>query len=163
MKPESLPPIKSIYHALEEAAVDIYGFAIVCHGGAVAMAEPAVLDVLLLGLENFWFVEREDGVLSHTEFREELFKAVWEKSRDKTIPLRIGTDVPLGHDEMSFYQLPQLARAVMYLRTKRHFGYASIALAVGITEGMARSEIERAREFLLGRRLKAVDWGEEDF
>lgn len=163
MKPESLPPIKSIYHAIENAAVDLYGFAVVCHGGAPWSAEPDVLDALLLGLENFWFVERGDGQLSHREFREEIFKAIWEKCRDKAVPVRIGTDVPLGHEEMVFYQLPQLARAAIFLRTKKHFAYASVALILGITEGMARSEVERAREFLLGRRVRGVDWDEDNF
>ncbi len=163
MKQESLPAIKSVYHALEEAAVDIYGFAVVCQGGAIAMAEPVILDTLLLGLENFWFTESRDGRLTHREFREEIFRAIWDKSRDRGVPVRIGTDVPLGHDAMHFYQLPQLARAVIYLRTKRNFSYASIAIAVGVSEGMARSEVERAREFLLGRRMKAMNWGEEEF
>ena len=163
MKLESLPPIKSVYHALENAAVDVYGFAIACHGGAAWMAEPAVLDALLLGLENFWFVEGEDGQLSHQEFREEIFHAVWEKCQEKATPVRIGTDVPMGHEEMNFYRLPQIARAVIFLRTKRRFTYASIAMILGLTEAMARSEVERAREFLLGRRLRAVEWNEENF
>ena len=165
MKRESLPPIKTIYHALEEAALDVYGFAIVCHGGIVWQAEPQVLEALLLGLESFWFVENDEGKLSHREFREEIFHAVWEKCRDKQRlqPVRIGTDVPLGHEEMAFYQLPLLARAALYLRTKKRFAYSSIALITGATEGAVRAEVEKAREFLLGRRLKPMEWSEEDF
>ncbi|HEY8280663.1 MAG TPA: hypothetical protein VIH99_13625 [Bdellovibrionota bacterium] len=165
MKPESLPPVKSIYLALEDAAVDVYGFAVICHGGAAWLAEPEVLESLLLSLENFWFVEDESGRLSHQEFREEVFRAIWEKSRDKqkAQPVRIGTDVPLGHEEMAFYKLPQLTRAALYLRTKKRFAYASIALVLGSAESNVRAEVERAREFLLGRRLKPMEWSEDDF
>lgn len=163
MKSESLPPIKTVYRALEDAAVDLYGFAVVCHGGAGWMAEPALLDSLLKGLESFWFPEGASGQPSHQEFREEFFKALWEKSRDKASPVKIGTDVPLGHDEMAFYQLPQMARAALYLRSKKRFAFSSIALILGSPEGVVRSEVEKAREVLLGRRVKNVDWGGEDF
>jgi hypothetical protein len=161
MKQESLPPIKTVYHALENAALDVYAFAVACHGGAIWMAEPTVLEAMLLGLENFWFTEDQDGRLSHQEFREEIFKAIWEKCRDKAAPVSIGTDVPLGHEEMAFYQLPQLARAVIFLRTKKHFAYSSIAMVTGLSEGVARMEVEQAREFLLGRRLKGAEWSED--
>jgi hypothetical protein len=163
MRRESLPSVKSVYEALENAAVDVYGFATAAQGGAPWMAEPEILDVLLLGLENFWFVDDETGRLSHREFREEIFKAVWERFRDKTPSVRIGTDVPLGHEEMRFYQLPQAARAALFLRTKKRMSYPSIALILGTTEGLVRGEVERAREFLLGRRVRAVDWSEDDF
>ena len=163
MKQESLPSVKSIYQSLEQAAVDAFGFAVICQGGASWMAESVVLDSLLLALENFWFVEDDSGRLSHREYREELFKTVWEKAGSKPSSVKIGTDVPLGHEEMSFYQLPLLPRAVLFLRTKKRFSYSSIALVLGITEGMARIEAERAREFLLGRRLKPLEWTEEDF
>jgi hypothetical protein len=163
MKRESLPAVKSVYQALETAAVDLYGFAVACHGGATWMADPGLLDVLLLGLENFWFVDDDSGQLSHAEFREEFFKAVWEKSRAKDAPVKIGTDVPLGHEEMAFYQLTQTARAALYLRTKKRMSYASIALVLGLSEGLARSEVERSREFLLGRRVRAMEWSEDDF
>jgi|GEM_PF-5651540 len=167
MKQESLPPIKTVYHALENAAVDIYGFAVVCHGGATWSAEPDMMDALLLGLESFWFVDGVDGQLSHREFREELFRAVWDKckesGREKPMPARIGTEVPMGHDEMAFYHLPQLPRAALYLRTKKRFSYASIALVVGGSEGVVRSEVEKAREFLLGRRVRAMEWSEDNF
>ena len=166
MKPfEGLPSLKSLYQALEEASVDVYGFAVACHGGATWLAEPAVLDSLLLGLENFWFVDNESGRLSHREFREEIFKTIWEKCRGNPAParVRIGTDVPLGHDDMAFYQLPQVARAAVFLRSKKRFHYSAIALVLGVTEGVARMEVEKAREFLLGRRLRPLEWSEEDF
>ncbi len=163
MKHASMPSIKTVYHALENAALDAYGFAVACHGGATWQAEPDILDALLLGLENFWFVDDSAGELSHREYREELFKAIWDKCKDKPATVRIGTDVPLGHDEMAFYQLPQLARAILFLRTKKRFSYSSIALVVGVSEGVARREVECAREFLLGQRLKPLEWSEEDF
>jgi hypothetical protein len=167
VRQEFLPSVKTVYDALEGAAVDAYGFAVACRGGAAWMAEPELLDTLLLGLENFWFTDDETGRLSHREFREELFKALWERCReaDLSAPAQpeIGTDVPLGHEEMAFYQLPQVARAALYLRTKKHMSYASIALILGNTEAVVRSEVERAREFLLGRRVRAVDWSEDDF
>ncbi len=143
--------------------MDLYGFSVICHGGATWMAEPVLFDSLLLGLENYWFNEKQDGRLSHHEFREELFKTIWEKSRDKTAPVKIGTDVPLGHDEMAFYQLPQISRAALYLRTKKHFSYSSVSLILGSAEGVIRAEVERAREFLLGRRVREASWSEEDF
>jgi hypothetical protein len=164
MQQASLPPIKTVYRALENAAVDLYGFAVVCQGGAAWAAEPGLYDSLLLGLENFWFTEGHDGQLSHHEFREELFRAIWLKSRDKQHPpVKIGTDVPLGHEEMTFYQLPQSARAALYLRSKKHLSFSSIALILGSPEGVVRAEVEKAREFLLGRRVRAVEWGGEDF
>jgi hypothetical protein len=173
MKQESLPSVKSVYEALEGAAVDAYGFALACHGGAAWLAEPILLDVLLVALENVWFTDDDTGRLSHREFREEFFKSLWDRSRktpaapgardDNAPHVRIGTDVPLGHEEMRFYRLPQLARAALFLRTKKHMSYASIALILGSTEGLVRAEVERAREFLLGRRVKMVDWSEDDF
>jgi hypothetical protein len=165
MKQESLPALKTIYQALEDAALDVYGFAVACQDGAPWAAEPAILDALLLGLENFWFTDDERGRPSHREFREELFKSVWERCREQGKPaaVRIGTDVPLGHDEMAFYRLPQAARAALFLRTKKRFPYATIALVLGIPEGVVRTEVEKAREFLLGRRLKPLEWSEEDF
>ncbi|MGZ3740020.1 MAG: hypothetical protein ACXVB9_11650, partial [Bdellovibrionota bacterium] len=147
MKPlEGLPSIKSVYQALEDAAVDIYGFAMACHGGAAWLAEPVILDSLFLGLENFWFMDDASGRLSHKEFREEIFKTVWDKSRGNPAPaqVRIGTDVPLGHEEMAFYQLPQVARAAVYLRSKKRLPYATIGLILGITDGVARTEVEKA-------------------
>jgi hypothetical protein len=163
MRREILPSVKSIYSALEEAAVDLYGFAVACHGGVSWMAEPSLLDVLLLGLENSWFVDDDSGQLSHNEFREEFFKSIWDRSQEAAGSPKIGTDVPLGHEEMKFYSLPRAARAALFLRTKKHLSYASIALILGQSEGLVRGEVERAREFLLGRRLHAMEWSEEDF
>jgi hypothetical protein len=168
MKQASLPPIKTVYRALENAAVDLYGFAVVCHGGANWLAEPDLLDSLLLGLENVWFIEGEDGQLSHEEFREEIFKALWHRCQEREPGrprpvVRVGTDVPMGHEEMAFYHLPQLPRAALYLRTKKRFSYSSIALVLSCPEVVVRSEVEKAREFLLGRRVKAVDWSEDNF
>ena len=163
MKSESLPSIKAVYHALEGAGVDLYGFAVVCQGGASWSAEPLVLEVLLLGLENFWFMEETSGRLTHQEFREEFFRALWERAKEKPSLVSIGTDVPFGHEEMAFYQLPIAARAALFLRTKKRFSYASVAMILGIAEARVRDEVERAREYLLGRRLKAVEFSEEDF
>lgn len=154
---------KAVHTALENAATDLYGFSLVCHGGGGQFAEPAVLDTLLLGLENQWFTESDSGSLSHDEFREDFFRSLWERCRGAKGKVMVGTDVPLGHDEMAFYQLPQLARAALYLRVRKRFSYLAVALTLGIGEGVVREEIERAREFLLGRRLKSVDWTEEDF
>ena len=163
MKQESLPPIKSVYRALEGAALDLYGFAVVCHGGASWLAEPDLLEVLFLGLENFWFMEETSGELTHKEFRDDFFRVLWEKAKNRSAPVRIGTEVPLGHEEMGFYQLSQPARAALFLRTKKRFSYAAIALTLGQSEAEVRAEVEKAREFLLGRRVKAVEWNEDDF
>jgi hypothetical protein len=163
MKQEALPAMKEIYGALEAAALDLYGLALVCQGGSPLAAEPEVLATLFLGLENSWFVEDSAGKLSHQEFREEFFRALWEKSQAIGPSVRIGTDVPLGHEEMGFYQLSRLARAAVYLRTKRQFSYASLSLILGTAEPRIREEVERAREFLLGHRVKPLDWSEEDF
>ncbi len=163
MRQESLPPIKDVYDALEFAAVDLYGFSLVCHGGGGHFAEPAVLDTLLLGLENTWFTEEASGRLSHPEFREDFFRSLWERCRGARGQVKVGTDVPLGHDEMTFYRLPQLARAALFLRVKKRFSYLSIALVLGTGEGVVREEVEKAREHLLGRRLKDVEWTEDDF
>jgi hypothetical protein len=158
------PPIaKDVYTALENAATDLFGFSLVCHGGGGQFAEPAVLDTLLLGLENQWFTPGGSGALSHEEFREDFFRSLWERCRGARGKVMVGTDVPLGHEEMAFYQLPQLARAALYLRVRKRFSYLAVALVLGTGEGVVREEIERAREYLLGRRLKNVDWTEEDF
>jgi len=160
MRSESLPQLKLVYRALEGAAIDLYGFAVVCHGGATWLAEPDLLDALFLGLESFWFTEEESG-LSHAEFREELFRALWERAKGRASPVRVGSEVPLGHEEMAFYQLSQVARAALYLRTRKRFDYASIALVLGLGESEARAEVEQARERLLGRSVRVPEW--EDF
>ena len=36
-------------------------------------------------------------------------------------------------------------------------------MVVGIPEGVVRSEVEKAREFLLGRRVRAIEWSEDNF
>lgn len=163
MKREILPPMREVYRALEEAALDLYGFAMVCQGGAAWAAEPEILDTLLLGLENVWFNENMKGELSHLDFREDFFRVVWEKSQGKRPAVRIGTEVPLGHDEMPFYQLPQLARAALYLRTKKKFPYSTLSRIFGVAEPMVEEEVEKGREFLLGRRVRSLDWSEEEF
>ena len=163
MKRETLPSMKEVYEALEAAAVDLYGFGLICQGGAAWAAEPEILETLYLGLENFWFTEGDSGRLSHQDFREELFKALWLKCQGSKATARIGSEVPLGHEEMAFYQLPQLTRAAVYLRTRKHFSYSSVALVLGMAESSVRAEVERSREFLLGRRVKSLEWSEEDF
>jgi len=163
MKQETLPPIKEVYGALEAAAVDLYGFGMVCSGGAAWAAEPEVLETLLLGLENVWFTEDDKGVMSHTGFREDFFKVLWDKCNGKKNTIRIGTEVPLGHEEMPFYQLPQFARAALYLRTKKRFDYATVSMVLSAPEPLVRQEVETAREFLLGRRVRSLEWSEEDF
>lgn len=163
MRQESLPPLKETYEALESAALDLYGFAMACHGGAAISAEPQVLETLLLGLENFWFTEGDSGKLTHREFREDFFRMLWEKSSGKRNNARIGSELPLGHEEMAFYQLPQLARAALYLRTKKKFSYAAVGMVLGVAEAKVQDEVEKAREFLLGRRVMSLEWSEEDF
>lgn len=155
--------MRDIYRALEEAALDLYGFGVVCQGGATWAAEPEILDTLLLGLENIWFNENSKGVLSHLDFREDFFRVLWEKSKGKKPAVKIGTDVPLGHEEMEFYRLPQLARAALFLRTRKRLAYDTVARVLGAGEPQVREEVEKAREHLLGRRVKALNWSEEDF
>jgi hypothetical protein len=149
--------------ALEGAALDLYGFAVICHGGAAWTAEPDVLESLLLGLENHWFTEGDNGELSHQEFREELFRTLWEKCKGTRPSARVGTQVPLGHEEMIFFQLPLLTRAVLYLRTKKRMSYPTMAHILSIGEGVVREEVERGREYLLGHRLPRLDGMEEEF
>ena len=123
MREETLPSLRQIHEALESASVDLYGFAVICQGGAVLIAEPVILDCLLLGLENFWFTHDESGRLSHAEFREEFFRHIWMKAKERAAssPARVSSELPLGHEAMVFYQLPQMARAALYLRTKKRF------------------------------------------
>lgn len=165
MKRETLPPLKETYGALENAGLDLYGFAMVLHAGNTATAEAALLDTLLMGLENDWFTETvsQGAGLTHNEFREDFFKDLWHRSRGASIAPRLGTEVPLGHDEMNFYRLPQLVRAALFLRTKKQLPYASLALILGQAEEQLRKEVERAREFLLGRQVRAFTAAEEDF
>lgn len=160
MRQETLPPMKEVYQALENAALDLYGFSMVCHGGAAWAAEPEVLETLLLGLENVWITENEQGRLSHLDFQEDLFRLLWERSQGKKSAIRIGTDVPMGHEEMAFYQLPQLARAALYLRTRKRFAYAALARIFAVAEAVVQEEVEKAREFLLGRRVRSLEWEE---
>ena len=163
MKRESLPEIQDMYRALEAAAQDLFGFAVVCHQGANWLAEPALLDVLLLGMENFWFSERE-GNLSHKEYSEEFFRAIWHRAQGEKKSIQVGSDVPLGHDEMAFYELPQRARSALYLRSKKRFSFEFIASIMEIDRASVEEEVERAREFLLGKRIKPFEFAsEEDF
>lgn len=162
MRQESLLPMKETYEALEEAALDLYGFAMACHGGAALAAEPQVMEALLLGLENVWFTEGDAGKLTHKEFREDFFRVLWQKSVGKGNPTKIGGELPLGHEEMAFYQLPQLARAALFLRTKKRFAYPAVAMILGVAEPQVQEEVEKAREYLLGRRVRSLDWNEEE-
>jgi hypothetical protein len=163
MRTESLPSIKELYNAIEAAAVDLYGFSVVCSSGIPWVAEPELLDTLMLGLERFWFTENSDGDLSHQEFRVDFFKAFWEKCRGKQVQPQIGIDVQLGHDEMPFNKLPQSTRAALYLRSKKRLSYTSIALVLGLGESIVREEVALGREFLLGRQMRELQWSEDDF
>ncbi len=163
MKEVALPNLREIYGALENASLDLYGFAMVLHGGVAWSAEPDLLDVLLLGLENHWFTENEKEQLSHDEFRLEFFRALWQKCLGKTPQGKIGVELPLGHESMAFYKMPQVSRAAIYLRTKKKFSYSWIALIIGVPESLLQEEVERAREFLLGRRVKLPTVVEEEF
>lgn len=163
MKAESLPSTKELYRAIENAAADLYGFGVVCQSGVAWVAEPDLLDTLLLGLENFWFTEGEGGLLSHMEFREDFFRAIWERGRGKKLDKPSGGDQPIGHQQMAFYRLSQFARAAIYLRTKKQMAYATIALILGASESQVRQEIEAAREHLLGRKPRLLEWSEEEF
>ena len=160
MKRES--PIREVYNALELASLDLYGFAVVCQGGGAWSADPIVLDTLLLGLENHWFSDFE-GNYSHEEYREDFFRLLWKKSKGNMPIPKIGSDVPMGHEEMRFYQLPQFSRALLYLRTKKTFSYASLSLIFEVPAPILEEEVEKSREFLLGKRIKLPDWTEEDF
>jgi hypothetical protein len=162
MRKESLPAVQDLYRSLETAAVDIYGFGVICHEGASWLAEPEILDTLLLGMENFWFTDEGAGVVSHKEFREDFFRTLWKKSQEKRISIHSGSDVPMGHEEMAFYELPLFSRAALYLRTKKQFSFPLIASILGSESGAVEEEIERAREFLLGRRIKPLA-ATEDF
>lgn len=163
MRRENLPSIQELSRSLEAAAVDLYGFGVVCNGGAAWLAEPEILDTLLIGMENFWFTDEAAG-MSHMEFRQEFFRALWLKCRDKKISVKVGSEVPLGHEEMAFYELPLLVRAALYLRTKKQFTFPFIASVLGSEVAIIEEEVERAREFLLGRRIRPFHHGaEEDF
>lgn len=165
MKVERLPSKKEVYEALEGASSDIYGFAMVCHSGVQWMAEPAMLDTLLLGLENFWFMSTEDS-LDHREFRVEFFRTLWKKCQGKTLPagqLKRGTDIPLGQEEMKFFTLPQSTRAILYLRTKKNFSYRDLAQVFDQSPEALEIEVEKAREFLLGHRLEWLESAEDEF
>ena len=74
-------------------------------------------------------------------------------------------EIPLIEDQFQNMQTGRvwLWDASIAVRTKKKFSYASIALILGSPEALVRAEVEKAREFLLGRRLKAVEWSEEDF
>jgi hypothetical protein len=164
MKQVALPALQDVYTAMENASIDLYGFAMVCHNGVSFSAEPAILDVMLLGLENHWFTENEKNRLSHEEFRLEFFRSHWVKCMGMNPQGKIGTELPLGHEDMAFYKMPQISRAIIYLRTKKKFSYGWISMILGgLPEGIIEEEVERAREFLLGRRVKVPEWSEEEF
>lgn len=163
MKQESLPSIKELYRSLESAGVDLYGFGVVVCNGSLWIAEPDILDTLLLALENSWFTEDKSGDLTHAEFREDIFQLLWRKSKDKKPNVKMGVEVPIGQEEMAFYQLPKLTRAALYLRVKKSFSYSSIAMILETPEGVIREEIEKGREALLGRGLKHFDFSEDEF
>lgn len=163
MKEVSLPSLQEVYSAMENASLDLYGFAMVLHGGLSWSAEPDLLDVLLLGLENHWFTENDKNQLSHEEFRIEFFRCLWQKCLGKTPQGKIGTDLPMGHEKMLFYKMPQVSRAAVYLRTKKKFSYSWISMILGVSETVLEEEVERGREFLLGRRVNIPAWSEEEF
>lgn len=162
MRKESLPPLQETMQAMEGAASDLYGFALICFGGVAWVAEPEILDTLFLGLENMWFTMGDNNRISHLEFRDDFFKSIWDRAKGKSVQAN-PEDVPLGHEEMNFYKLPQVSRAIIYLRSKKHFSVASVSAILGVEEGVVREEIEQAREFLLGRSVKNLEWLEGEF
>ena len=163
MRAETQINPKELYQAMEKAAEDLFGFGVVLNSGGMTMAEQEILDILFLGLENYWFTRDDAGGLSHKEFREEFFRVFWERNNKELANLRIGIDVPLGHEEMKFYKLPLFSRAVLFLRTKKKFDYPSISLIMSAPVAIVREELEKSREFILGRGLPPIECSEEDF
>lgn len=162
MKKEALPPLQETMQAMEAAAADLYGFALVCLGGVAWVAEPEILDTLFLGLENMWFTAGDNNRISHHEFKDDFFKALWDRVKGKNVKTN-PEDIPLGQEEMFFYKLPQVSRAILYLRSQKQFSLTSISAIIGLEIGVVREEMERGREFLLGRSIRAFDLAEEEF
>ena len=153
--------VLAVTRALEGACADVFSFAVVCTGGMQALADTLLQEILLLSLERGWFTENLQGNYSHEEHRTALFREVWLAANERQAVPAIGIDVPIGHEQMAFYQLPRLARAVLYLRTKRKLSYEMIGSIVGIAAGAARTEVEKSRSILLGRAPK--EFSEEAF
>ena len=156
---ELLPELKDYVRAYEQAAQDLYGFAMICNKGVSWVAEQEILDLFLLASEKHWFTDDHRGQFNHREFRIEFFQGIWALAKKPSLSEN-GVLTP-GQKEMSFFRLPLFARAAVFLRTKRKFTYQEIAEILGSSEGAVKQEIEKAREVLLGRGLAPVRFLED--
>ena len=152
--------MQTYYRGIEKAAEDFYTFSMICSNGAEWISEELVVDTIFLALENHWMQMQNSGEFSHTEYREECFKKLWEEflRRSEAHALELNKELPLGHEEMRFYRLPVLLRALLYLRTKKKFSLAELSRIFSLSEAKVEESLEKSREFLLGRSL--IRWEE---
>jgi hypothetical protein len=161
MRSEALPSLPELARALEGAAGDLFGFAMALSGGKPEIAEPLVLDTLLHGLENHWFIADDLGEMNHREFRLELYQNLWKRSE--------GSVKPEGHhglrtdQKMPFFSLPREVRGALFLTSKRKVPASEVAMVLGLAQEQVRRALEKGREHLLGKKLTEVALSEEDF
>ena len=155
--PALSPPTKEsslLATALVHAVKDLLPFAVVCLRDTMR-AEALTLDLLLLSLENSWISQplSASEEISHSEFREEMFRLVWQKAKEELGKGNSTPNLPYTENAMPFYRLDLEERAALSLRAKGKFEYQSMAYILGMDLIQVEDLVDSARAKILGKDL----------
>lgn len=144
-----LSEFERLNRILEQLAIDLFGFAQICGIGESFRAEQILLDTISRAVEC--------GDLDQIEFeplylREKLLTEAWSFLSANIQP---ASDLSFER----FYSLPQKTRAAIYLRHRLGFTFIAIGRVLSLSELQVRNLVLVAREQIVGRPLRKIDWG----
>lgn len=164
MKALTYKRAKELQTAVDRLVADVYGFSVILKSGSEWYAQSELLDVVFLVLENQWFVFDDDETIPWEDFRIEVFQMIWKRFSSTTVPgVSVDDSLPVGTRERSFYKLALADRAAIYLRTKKKFSYDELSAILGLPKKQIIERVEKSREILLARELRAVEFSQEEF
>jgi hypothetical protein len=136
------------------AVKDLLPFAVVCLRDTMR-AEALVLDILVLSLENSWIAQpiAKGQEISHMEFRDEMFRLVWQKAKLDLSKGNSTPNLPYTENAMPFYKLDLEERAALSLRTTSKFEYQSMAYILAMDLIEVEDLVDSARKKILGKDL----------
>jgi hypothetical protein len=145
--------LPELSRALTVAGFDLFGFGMALWA-LEERVRKEIADTLLISLEQEYFIREVEGeeLLSHKEYREELFALLYSRAESGMArgPLSGIASIP-------FYSLTLAQRAVLYLRARSNFTTDQIARILKMAESDMPVLVDDARQKLLGRRPFTLD------
>lgn len=142
------PEFERLNRFIEQIANDVFGFVVICGVTESFRAEQICLDVISEAsrVEDFQNEEMQVSPL-----RERILNRAFQIARKSIHPGSIG-------EHERFFVLPQLERATIYLRHRIGLSFVAISRILEISEGEVRNATHSAREHLLCRPMRKLDW-----